>query len=120
MRMLSVLAFAVAILLTAPQAFAHAEPTRAIPQAGANLAQPPQKVQIWFSAGIEPGFSTLIVKNAAGQPVSEGKGHVDTKDRQLLESTLRARLPTGDYTVEWSVAARDGHRTEGRYRFTVQ
>jgi methionine-rich copper-binding protein CopC len=37
----------------------------------------------------------------------------------LLEVSLPS-LPTGNYHVFWSVVARDGHRTEGDYTFTIK
>jgi len=51
--------------------------------------------------------------------VDRGDGRVDAKDSTLLEVSLPA-LPPGRYHVLWSVVARDGHRTEGRFPFRIK
>jgi methionine-rich copper-binding protein CopC len=77
-------------------------------------------VKVWFDGEIEPVFSTLVVKNAAGKQVSTGKGEVDASNQALLETALATKLPADKYTVYWSVVARDGHHSEGHFDFTVK
>lgn len=101
-------------------AFAHAFPDNSSPHVGATVARAPSVVKVWFDGQLEPVFSTLIVKNAAGRQVSEGKGKVDAKNHALLETKLPADSPAGQYTVYWSVIAHDGHHTEGHFAFTVK
>ncbi len=103
-----------------PAALAHAFPVRSSPRVGATINAAPKRVRVWFDGEIEPVFSTLIVTNAAGKPVSVGKGKVSPANHTLLETALPARLPAGRYRVTWSVIARDGHHTAGRFPFTVQ
>ncbi|MDE2069921.1 MAG: copper resistance protein CopC [Gammaproteobacteria bacterium] len=113
----------VALLLTlgfASNAWAHAFPDNSAPHVGATLSASPKLVQIWFDGEIEPVFSTLIVKNAAGAQVSQGNGQVSSSDNTLLETILPSPLPSGQYWVYWSVIARDGHHTAGRFPFSVQ
>ena len=100
-------------------AWAHAFPERSQPRVGSTVNASPPQVRIWFDADIEPLFSTLYVKNAQGRQVSTGKGHLASNSARLLETHVPA-LPPGVYHVYWSVVARDGHRTEGRYRFIVR
>ncbi|TAN07143.1 MAG: copper resistance protein CopC [Rhodanobacteraceae bacterium] len=107
-------------LVAAPAAFAHAFPDNSSPHVGATVATAPKQVKIWFDGEIEPVFSTLLVKNAAGKQVSAGKGEVDKHDHALLETALPANLPPGKYAVYWSVIAHDGHHTEGHFAFTVK
>ncbi len=101
-------------------AYAHAFPERSRPRVGSTLTKPPHLVRIWFDAGLEALFCSLTVKNATGQIVSEGRGHVvaGTHDR-LLETQVPPLAP-GRYHVYWSVVAVDGHHTEGRYMFRIQ
>jgi methionine-rich copper-binding protein CopC len=78
----------------------------------------PPHVRVWFDGEIEPVFSTMRVENADKQEVDRGDAHVDSSDATLLEVSLPP-LPSGSYTVLWSVVARDGHRTEGSFPFEV-
>lgn len=112
------ISLALALLLPAG-AFAHAFPDRSRPRVGATVKIAPHRVRIWFDAGLEALFCSLIVKSAAGQVVSLGHGHVvrGSHDR-LLETTVKPLIP-GKYRVYWSVIALDGHHTEGHYMFRV-
>jgi methionine-rich copper-binding protein CopC len=104
----------------APLASAHAFPTHSSPAVGATLAQAPTNVKILFDGELEPVFSTLSVQNAAGKPVSTGKGQVDSKNHFLLETALPPHLAPGTYKVIWSVISHDGHHTEGHFAFTLK
>ena len=107
-------------LLLPSGAWAHAFPDRSRPQVGATVKASPHHVRIWFDAGLEALFCSLIVKNATGQVLSFGHGHVvrGSHDR-LLETTVK-RLVPGKYRVYWSVIALDGHHTAGHYMFRVR
>lgn len=107
-------------LATAPVAWAHAFPDNSSPHVGATVKASPHQVKVWFDGEIEPVFSTLIVKNASGKQVSDGKGKVDASNHALLETSLSASLPYGKYSVYWSVVAHDGHHTAGHFAFTVK
>lgn len=111
--------FLLLILGIAPTVWAHAFPQNSSPHVGATVSPSPKLVQIWFDGEIEPVFSTLIVKNASGTQVSQGNGAVSASDNTLLQATLTAPLPPGQYWVYWSVIARDGHHTAGRFPFSV-
>lgn len=106
--------------LVAPAAWAHAFADNSSPHVGATVSASPPQVKVWFDGEIEPVFSTLIVKNAAGKQVSDGKGKVDSSNHALLETPLHASLPLGKYSVYWSVIAHDGHHTGGHFAFTVK
>lgn len=101
-------------------AMAHAFPDNSSPHVGATVATSPHSVKIWFNSEIEPVFSTLLVKNTAGQLVSADKGKVDAKNHELLETAIPKPLPAGQYTVYWSVIAHDGHHTDGHFQFRVK
>ncbi|MGH8183679.1 MAG: copper resistance CopC family protein [Rhodanobacteraceae bacterium] len=107
-------------LVAAPSAWAHAFPDNSSPHVGATVSTAPKQVKVWFDGEIEPVFSTLIVKNAAGKQVSTGKGEVDAKNHALLKAALPTTLLPGKYEVYWSVIAHDGHHTEGHFVFTVK
>jgi methionine-rich copper-binding protein CopC len=100
-------------------AWAHAFPDHAEPRVGAVITSSPARVRIWFDGVLEPLFSTLQVRNMSGQQVDPGDGHVDESDQTLLDVSLPPLSP-GTYRVFWSVVARDGHRTQGDYRFILR
>lgn len=106
--------------IASPAAWAHAFPDNSSPHVGATVDASPPQVKVWFDGEIEPVFSTLIVKNAAGKQVSDGKGKVDASHHALLETTLHRSLSPGKYSVYWSVIAHDGHHTAGHFTFTVK
>ena len=110
----------VAALLAAPAAgWAHVFPDRSDPRVGHTVDTPPATVRIWFDGEIEPVFSTIRVEDADRRRVDRGDSRVDAKNRRLLEVDLPS-LPAGRYEVFWSVIARDGHRSEGRFKFRVK
>ncbi len=104
-------------LLSAP-AWGHAFPDHSEPRVGWEVPAPPAQVRIWFDGTLEPIFSTIKVMNADKQQVDKGDGRVNPSDNTILEVGLPS-LPPGKYRVFWSVVARDGHRTEGDYPFTI-
>ncbi len=110
---------AVGVLLAPVGVWAHAFPDHSEPRVGHTLDAPPPHVRIWFDGGIEPVFSTIRVEDAEQRRVDRGDGRVHATDSTLLEVSLPP-LPPGKYQVFWSVVARDGHRTEGRFPFRVK
>lgn len=108
------------VFAAAPAAWAHAFPDNSSPHVGSVVGVLPKQVKVWFDGEIEPVFSTLIVRSAAGAPVSLGKGKVDADNHTLLEAALPATLPPGRYQVYWSVIAHDGHHTAGHFAFTLK
>lgn len=119
--MRALLATILILILAMPgTAFAHAFPNNSSPHVGATVSVAPKVVKVWFDGQLEPVFSTLIVKNAAGQQISEGKGKVNSQNPTLLETSLKSDLSGGRYTVYWSVIAHDGHHTAGHFTFTVK
>ncbi len=98
--------------------FGHALPDHAEPRVGSTVSSP-SRVRIWFDGNLEPVFSRIVVHDAKGAAVDKGDGRVDPSDSTLLEVSLPSLAP-GTYRVLWNVVARDGHRTEGEFTFTVK
>lgn len=113
------LALLAAVVLGAGEAAAHAFPDHSEPRVGATLDRAPGGVRIWFDGEIEPIFSTIHVENDLKQRVDKGDARVNPQDNRVLEVTVMT-LPAGKYRVYWSVISRDGHRTEGDFRFHVK
>jgi copper resistance protein C len=108
-----------AVVLGTGEAAAHAFPDHSEPRVGTTLTRTPDDVRIWFDGEIEPVFSTMRVENDVKQRVDKGDARVNPQDNRILEVTVPV-LPAGTYRVYWSVIARDGHRTEGDFRFRVK
>lgn len=120
---LTKLASALASILIIPafpaQSRGHAFPLRSEPRVGRTIATSPPVVKIWFDGELEPAFSTIAVYDAAKQRVDKRNGRVNPAEATVLEVDLPA-LPPGTYRVHWSVVAKDTHRTEGDFPFTIE
>jgi copper resistance protein C len=99
-------------------AWTHAFPHHSEPKVGGTMTASPSRVQIWFDGALEPLFSSIRVQDANGRRVDTGDGHVNAADPTLLETSVMPLAP-GSYRVVWRVVARDGHRTEGDFTFTL-
>jgi len=112
-------ALLMAVLAAPSPGWAHAFPDHSEPRVGHTLEAPPPAVRVWFDAAIEPVFSLIRVEDEAKRRVDKGDSRVSPEDSTLLEVSVPP-LPPGRYQVIWSVIARDGHRTEGRFPFRVK
>jgi methionine-rich copper-binding protein CopC len=99
------------------KAWAHAFPSAEQPLVGSTASVPPSAVTITYDAPIESLFAKLEVIDSSGQEQTKGPPTVGP-DHRTLSVKLKPLKP-GNYTVNWSVVAEDGHRTEGSYDFTV-
>jgi hypothetical protein len=107
----------VGMCITSP-AFAHAMLERASPPVGSEAASPPHAIVLTFTEGVEPLFSSIEVRNAAGAVVIAGKPHAEAGNARKLVLDLPA-LQHGKYTVIWHVTSEDTHKTEGSFQFSV-
>ncbi len=109
-----------ALLLVVIPARAHGYLIRILPADGAVLERAPSRLQAWFSEGLEPRFSQMILTDAAGVAIPlTDNGVVPTNTRQLSARIPNA-LPDGLYILTMRVAfASDGHIYTERYRFWV-
>lgn len=106
-RLLFLLLLLLSLLPSGPSA-AHGYLVRAIPEDRAVLPFPPTRLQYWFSEALEPGFSSVLVRDHTGVVIAEGG--VDENNRALLTVSLPPDLPDGAYVVELRPAfASDGH-----------
>ena len=97
----------------------HAFPNHSDPKVGSTVSGSPAQVRIWFDGALEPAFSTLMVHNADGKMIDKSDGRVDPADPKLLRVSVPT-LPPGTYLVIWNVVARDGHKTNGQFSFTIK
>ena len=104
-----------ALLLSASPATAHAFLEHASPGAGAKIAVSPDEIALRFSQALEPALSGVTVTDDAQRRVGKGEPLIEGDSMRIM----LMHLAMGSYLVEWHVVSSDGHRTEGRYRFTV-
>ena len=107
----------VAACLVGQAAHAHAFLERAAPAVGSEVAQAPAVLQLSFTEGVEPAFSTVAVTDVGGNRYDQAELTVQQNGR-LLVVPLRAMHP-GVYAVEWHVTSVDTHKTQGHFSFTV-
>ena len=100
----------------AEAAWAHAYPASTAPADGSTVSEPPREVRIQFTEGVELEFSQIVVRNSAGEVVSQEKVRRISSDTLAID--LRTLQPDS-YTIEWRVLSVDTHITEGRLRFTL-
>jgi copper resistance protein C len=106
------------LFATTATAFAHAHPKKVSP--APNSSGPaPKEISISFSEAIEPKFSFIQIADEAGKPVSTESSKPVAGDATALTLAV-PKLNAGTYTVHWVNVSADGHRLEGRYKFTVQ
>jgi methionine-rich copper-binding protein CopC len=106
-------------LLTASPAWPHASLVRSSPARRATLTTAPDRVQLWFNEAVEPRFSSVSVRDAAGQPVDLGDARVDPEDPKRLTVGLQP-LQRGTYRVRFRVLSVDGHVVESEFPFTLR
>jgi methionine-rich copper-binding protein CopC len=107
------------VLLVAGPAWPHAVLVRSSPARRATLTTPPERVQLWFNEAVEPRFSTVSVRDAAGQAVDLGDARVEPGDSKRLVVGVRPLGP-GTYRVRFRVLSVDGHVVEGEFAFAIR
>ena len=108
MRASLALVCVLAALLLATPAYAHGYIVRALPEDRAALERAPARLQYWFSESLEPAFSTLALRDRAGQLLATGE--VDPDNHLRMSLTVPADLADGAYLVDLRPAfASDGH-----------
>jgi copper transport protein len=111
---------AVAVLLPARPAAAHAVLAGSDPANGASLSRVPAVVVLRFSEDLSATASTARLMDAAGTPVA-GARIVANPDRRRELSVRIPPLAAGSYAVVWQVSGgSDGHPTSGILVFTVE
>lgn len=101
----------------ASAASAHAHLETSTPSDGTRLNASPDKIAIELSEPVEPTFSHLVLRSSDGREISLGPEILEAGKR--LSAAPSRQLPSGHYTLDWSVLAVDGHRTSGSTRFEV-
>jgi copper transport protein len=107
---------ALAALVVPGVAAAHAILLQTSPADGAVLARSPREIRVTFDDAIQLGSGSAAVANADGASILSARPRVAGHSLIL---PLRPGLPSGAYSVRWSIVAEDGHREEGVLAFAV-
>ena len=108
----------IAATLAPTAAFAHAFLVRAVPAVGATVPTAPPRLVLRYTEAVVPHFCQVTLRGPTGGPVRIGRPRAAPGHPRRLLVRLPS-LPAGAYRVTWHAVARDTHRTEGSFRFTV-
>jgi hypothetical protein len=112
-------AAALLMISSASAAFAHAELQSSVPAKNATVKSAPAEIAIEFSEELNPQLSKIVVQDAKGKHVDKADSHVGADNPKHLSVDVTP-LAAGTYKVTWtSVAADDGHKLSGSFKFTV-
>jgi methionine-rich copper-binding protein CopC len=101
-------------------AFAHAHLKHQYPAADAAVTASPQAITLNFSEGVEANFSGLTLTGPQQAVVKTGTAKRNEKDDKQLIVPVEEAMKPGDYQVDWHVVSVDGHKTKGKYHFSVK
>ncbi len=111
---------AVVLALTLPAAAAaHAVVERTVPERGADLAQAPEAVELYFNEPVEASFGAVRVYDSSGNQVSDGGAIRPGDDSAAIGVALPADLGDGTYTATYRVISADAHPISGGFVFSV-
>ena len=114
------LAASLMVWLAGP-ALAHSVLVRSNPTSGAQLAVAPAAVQMTFSEGVEPSFSSFAVIDRARRHYEAATPPTIDRVKGLVSVPLLPNLAPGAYIVQWKVVSVvDGHLTRGSFAFSVR
>jgi methionine-rich copper-binding protein CopC len=101
-------------------AFAHAHLKTETPAHDTVVTTAPTELQLNFSEGLELQFTGITLTDALGKTIATGPGALAAGSDMTLLTPVASALAPGVYTVTWHALAKDGHKTNGNYSFTVQ
>jgi copper transport protein len=107
----------ISLLLYPSFASAHAYIVKSTPAANEELAQPPDKVAIYFNEPLQKAFHSIKVTDSSGKTVNSSESRFPDRETSALEVDLRPDLRKGVYAVQWQAVSADGHPIEGTFSF---
>jgi copper transport protein len=116
-RLLILLGVAVAVLVPAAPAQAHAILLHTSPGSGAIIQDPPSGVTLRFNEPVELVTGAIKVIGPDGSTVSTAVGR--TGDGSIVRIRLRGELPRGTFLVTYRVISADSHPVAGGYSFSL-
>jgi len=114
----AVAALGLMLVATSLPAFAHAALLETAPAHEASTKSP-EELRLTFSESIELAFAEITISGDGDQQIELEKLSLAPNDNKTMIVTVANQLPTGTFTVDWSVVSLDGHKVEGSYSFEV-
>ena len=99
-------------------ASAHTEVRSTSPASGTTAKTTLSRVTVTFTGSLASG--KLRVSGPGGKLASLSNGGRDPRNTSRLLVGLKGALKPGSYTASWSVAAADGHKQKGSFRFRLK
>jgi methionine-rich copper-binding protein CopC len=123
-RVAFVICATAALALAAGPAFAHAKLLSEAPVAEDAVSAPVTtgpvtELRLSFSEELNAAFSKVALTDAAGKAIEGVTVTLDAADAKVLLVTFATALPVGEYTVDWTAASSDGHKSTGKYTINV-
>lgn len=115
-RIFSGMSVALALVLVgATSAQAHTELTKSSPADGSSVNAPLERIELFFSEPPLIDGSKIALSDAEGADIPVGETQ---RDGSTLFVDWPAGIAPGDVTINWRVAADDGHVEDGTLSFT--
>lgn len=119
MRNALITAAALALVLTAGQAAAHARLITGSPKNGTTVAAP-SELKLTYSESLVLAGSSLKATGPGGAAVGLGALALDPNNKRVVHAPITGKLATGAYKVHWTMKTEDGHIMDGDFGFTVK
>jgi copper resistance protein C len=107
--------FFITALFSSTMASAHVGLSTSVPMNGAMLEQPPEVLELKFSAPVR--LVRLTMKDERNQAVALSMP--EGKESQSQFSLVLPELAPAAYTVGWVVLGNDGHKMQGQFNFIL-
>jgi copper transport protein len=107
------------VLASAGPAAAHADLVGSDPPSGTVAAAAPGSVRLRFTEPVDPAFTRILIRGAAGRSYPASTVALDRSDNSALVIGMPGGLTDGPYAVTWTTTTTDGHTASGDVLFTV-
>ncbi|WP_394780942.1 copper homeostasis periplasmic binding protein CopC [Undibacterium sp.] len=113
--------FVTATVLASVMSFAqaHAKLEESEPKAASQLSAAPKEIRLQFNEALEAAFSKIKLVGAGNAEIALTRQEVSKDDPKVLSAVVPV-LSAGEYHVQWSAMAHDGHKTKGEFAFSVK
>lgn len=98
-----------------PDAYGHATIVKTEPANGQQIKNPPSKITIYYSEGVQ--LAEIAVFDSNGNKQSQ-RPQINSADNRIVTVPIQ-EIGVGVYTVSWQVLSVDGHTTNDNFFFII-